>query len=489
MTVSSPLNNPGLCPPNPSTTRDLAGRFLRDTVFQRAVKVTALFSAVLSCCCVLAEEKATTVRPIEWRKFKQYPELLAVMTDKDAQDDLRQSARCLLNWARYNAAWMPSAADSVEKDEVEGTGDQRIRPKCHAAYGMAIVLTTGIFDEKLVGVDKKEALFRTVRLIKTVAMAHGNSKMKKANWGYSWQSPLWAALLAQGAWILWDELDAETREKIASIVIREADRKLKYKVPYWSEGNPKDSKAEENSWDSMILFVAVAMLPEHPHVRDWKEKCSELMVGSYCLEEDLKNERRVDGRPVKNWIRGWNVREDGAVINHARLHPDYMVCFYLQIGSFAAQPLAGQEVPEAADFNVPFIYKTLVNQKWESPPYNKPGGAIYIPGKAVLYYPQGTDWSPYFFAAYYCADVYAHLLGWDKDLSSPARDWMRIRIKSLIEMQERHEDRHMYTDKECGKLGQSAEQLWVQKLGEAFLLQWLHAQNAVKRGNWLAPAE
>jgi hypothetical protein len=121
-------------------------------------------------------------------------------------------------------------------------------------------------------------------------------------------------------------------------------------VPYWT-GRPDDgdTKAEENSWNSMILQVAIAMMPAHSHAARWKEKCSELMVSAYSLKKDLENPLVLDGKPVKAWLKGYNVREDGAVINHGRgfVHPDYMVCITLQLRGYLTQSLAGRPVPVA----------------------------------------------------------------------------------------------------------------------------------------------
>ena len=45
---------------------------------------------------------------------------------------------------------------------------------------------------------------------------------------------------------------------------------------------------------------------------------------------------------------------------------------------------------------------------------------MYIPGKAELYYPMGTDWSRFRFGVYYRADTYADLFGWDKEIDAQA---------------------------------------------------------------------
>lgn len=53
------------------------------------------------------------------------------------------------------------------------------------------------------------------------------------------------------------------------MAVDEADRLIDYEVPYYRDANGNvvfkgDSKAEENSWNSTILVIAAAMMPEHP---------------------------------------------------------------------------------------------------------------------------------------------------------------------------------------------------------------------------------
>jgi hypothetical protein len=210
------------------------------------------------------------------------------------------------------------------------------------------------------------------------------------------------------------------------------------------------------------------------------------MVAAYATRGDMRCDRMVDGRPLRQWLDGYNVRDDGAVINHNMLHPDYMMSITLQLRSFSTQSLAGHPVPEAAAFGTARVYRTLVATKWPSPPYQEPGGTIFRPGKAELYYPEGTDWSIYRFHIYYLADVYAHVLQWDKrlDLPHPAASWMRLRAKRIGQMQQRHADGHFYADGELDRF-LPREQTVARKLTEAYLLLWLDAQDELSPvGDW-----
>ncbi len=416
------------------------------------------------------------VVPIDWKRFKRG-------LPKGA--DSRACAQLALNAARHNLAWAPKTSELIEREGLTITGRQAhdiIRPACSVAFAVAVLLKTGIFDENSVGLSREEALRRTIRLISACAAAH-NGK----SWKYPWQSASWAARLGHASWMLWDDLDPETRQKAAAIVEFEANRfvRPRYHPPYWN-GRGGDTKAEENAWNSTILHVAVAMMPRHPNCLKWRRACTELMVSAYSLEKDMEdNKTVVDGRSVKDWLRGYNVRADGAVINHSRVHCDYMCCITLNLRSFIVQSLAGQPVSEAADFNADLIYRTLVTTQWPSPPYKKPGGVMYVPGKAEVYYPTGTDWSHYRFAIFYQLDVHAHLLGFDKDLPHRASSWMRIRARRILNMQSRHEDGRMFAKREFDRFA-PREQSVGATFASAFLLHWLHSQNAISRkANWL----
>jgi hypothetical protein len=80
----------------------------------------------------------------------------------------------LLNAAKYNLAWAVEAAENIEKNGEKISGRQAhdiIRPACSASHALSVVLKTGLFDHKKVGVSRKEAFKRTLRLIKVTASA------------------------------------------------------------------------------------------------------------------------------------------------------------------------------------------------------------------------------------------------------------------------------------------------------------------------------
>ena len=112
------------------------------------------------------------------------------------------------------------------------------------------------------------------------------------------------------------------------------------------------------------------------------------------------------------------------------------------------QALSGRSVPKAAFFNVQLIYNALVNLKWSTAHYPKPGGPIYMrdasgkPSNSV-YFPQGNDWG------------YSRRIGFanldntidkftDFGQNMSANEWSRIHIEAVLQMQKRFTDGHTY---------------------------------------------
>lgn len=437
-------------------------------------------------------ETTPAVAIIDWSQLKLVAE---------PSEDYQQSRRLLLGCVRYNVGWMHAAFPIDEQlgryvvipPEQPGQHEHTFRAPCTIVFALAVTLRTGIFDANEVGVSREECLDRACQMIKALAAVHRVNGDPQRGWGDHWQSALWAALLGQAGWMLWDDLDQDTRRMVASVVQYEADRFIApgYSVPYWADRerviSPGNTRAEENAWNSMILHLAVAMFPDHSHSRRWREVGSELMVSSYARRHDMDDDKTmVDGRTVKEWLRGYNVRDDGAVVNHNIVHPDYSTSVTSVTRAYLTLPLVHKRVPESADFNAAWVYRTLVVTEWQSPPYEPPGGTIYVPGQADIYYPNGTDWSRYNYADYYLTDVTAHILGWDRGLPHAAAEWMRLRAARMLAMQSRHADRRMYAPGEWDTYPQpEAASAWM--IADAFLLHWLHATGSIPaKMNWLA---
>ncbi len=303
--------------------------------------------------------QSQSVQAVDWSRY-------AGMTGVQAGDTFgKHIANVLQNQSHYLYGWINShyatgTSNGVPAYSFTGGTESKVRPLAHFAWGNAVMLKTGIYDPAVTGLSRSDALHRTVLAIRGVAMTHRvNNADSKTCWGQglgnrrSWQAAYWAAHGAEAAWMLWDSIGVETKEAVAKMVKYEADAFINYDVPYWknadgTSSDPTDTKAEENAWNSRILTVAQAMMPNDTNVARWRTKASELMVSAYSRQSDLQSTALVDGMQVRQWIKGYNTFNDGVVINHGLAHPGYMACHTLTYETMIDATLAGQLIPQSA---------------------------------------------------------------------------------------------------------------------------------------------
>jgi hypothetical protein len=142
-------------------------------------------------------------------------------------------------------------------------------------------------------------------------------------WRDQWQSALWAASTGQAAWLLWDELTPREKWLAARMVCDEADRFVTQTPPSQVK---RDTKAEENAWNSRVVALAFNMFPNHPNHDRYREAAVRWQLSSFTTAADLTREDLVEGKPLKQWLSGVgaNLHDDYTLENHDRVHPDYM---------------------------------------------------------------------------------------------------------------------------------------------------------------------
>jgi hypothetical protein len=201
-------------------------------------KIVSILLVCMACHAIFAGhlmaeadsgKAAAVVAPIDWKRFKPRA---------DVGEDYRQSAQLLLNAIRYNfiSRWWDDTFQQDSQRQMyvlwpppKNLGhEQTYRMPASAAYACAVALKLGIFDEKAVEISEKEAISRTVKMIKGLAAAHKANRNGKEGWGVQpdvlvpndtagqqklqvWQSALWAALAGHAGWLLWEDLDAEAK--------------------------------------------------------------------------------------------------------------------------------------------------------------------------------------------------------------------------------------------------------------------------------------
>ena len=154
----------------------------------------------------------------------------------------------------------------------------------------------------------------------------------------------------------------------------EADRIAAMKPPAQIK---RDTKSEENAWNSQIFSVAMLLMPEDPRRPEWEKAFQKWVLSSYLRPSDANCQTIVDGRTVAEQFTGANIDDDFTLENHGFVHPDYMTAFGLSLGCEIDYRMTGRQSPEAMTYNVSGIYRNL---KWFVLP---DGGYVY---------PNGQDW-------------------------------------------------------------------------------------------------
>lgn len=391
---------------------------------------------------------------------------------EDMRYMLRQNNKYTVNKWYYGIKRFQD--QSGEYLDFGGNTEHFIRPASHHAFTLALCLKLRVYDPEVTFVFEEKALELTLNLIRSLAYRH-KSNVGKDGWGDQWQSALWAAQVAEAGWFLWNELSNTDKELLCRMLVHEADRFIDYKVPYYRDisGNvisKGDTKAEENAWNSNILTIATAMMPDHEHFDRWMAKNIELQISAYATPEDLDKDIIVDGVQLNQILEGSNMESDGTVINHNILHPDYMTAFMLNTTNVWIYELAGRKGLQSSLYNGDKIYYALTEALFN-------GNTMYqkVDGKASssIYFPEGNDWGGKRQANYWLMDVMAYLYEWDHKASVKAIEWATVRNMEMINMINRDVTGQYYQNLKEDKFP-SREEWFGSHIMWGYLGWWLH---------------
>ena len=179
------------------------------------------------------------------------------------------------------------------------------------------------------------------------------------NFGLEWQAAFWASEAGIAAWFLWNELPAELRDRVATMVAYQADRFVGVTPQMAYRG---DTQAETVSWNSSILTLAVNMMPGHPHRAAWDAAAKVYLYNTFAAPQDADDVSiGDDGTAVNEWVAGANVYRDFALENHGQFHVDYIfACFRYHAQGLALYWLTGTPTPKAFHHHVRHMYEKVM---------------------------------------------------------------------------------------------------------------------------------
>lgn len=409
----------------------------------------------------------------------------ALLSAAIPEDDLTQlSLEAAQNANRFiTTTWWDDrfAVEETERIDLAGrvaNTEYALRGVGMAAVSTAMLLATGAYDPDDTGVSEAEARERVVRLVSSAAAEHrGNDA---GGWGpeaRQWQASLWAYYNGFAAWLLWDDFSPAQQACVASMVALEADLMPApgyYQAPDGTILSPGDTKAEENAWQSSLSGLAALMMPGAENASQWRDDAIDLSIAAWATPSDTGSTERVNGRVLTEFLGGSNVEDDGTVANHHLMHPIYMLAFDQNVNNALAQQLAGQLPAAAFLHNVDLTYEALVDLPFDSPPWLQPGGTIYVPGEAEIYYPDGNDWGTTFPLYFAQVDVIADSFGLGADLSAPPAEWGRLHLQAAIALQDRFPDGRTYANNTESNYGLKEERT-AQIAAHTFLTRFLNS--------------
>lgn len=340
---------------------------------------------------------------------------------------LREAERYLLN-AQYDELW--AHRRSSPYGQLLGRyakNELAVRLPAMSALTVAIAVRTGAHRTAVVGRTPDEAVRYADWLVRSLACEH--ESVSPGGWGREWQSDHWATLVGSAAWLLWDRLSPQTRHYVARMVVAEADDRAGQPVGYWADRagtvlSPGNTLAEEDAWGAALLLLADSMMPSAPGRFAWRAMGAQLAVAAYATQADLASPRVINGVPLADRLDGFNALPDHMVINHDRVHPDYVTNIQHLWWTADFAGLAGRKVPEAVFHNAGATFDAFNTVSFApggpSPSggtFRAPGGTVYQTGTNGIYYPEGGDWGTVRRAPFASFD--AHGWAWSDPMATP----------------------------------------------------------------------
>jgi hypothetical protein len=366
------------------------------------------------------------------------------------------------------------------------------------AFSLSTSLASGAYTPAQTGVSTQTATSVVAQIVNRVVSRHRANRV--GGWGSSWQSSMWASYAGRAGWLLWPNLSPATRTYVERMVISEADYVATLRPKYMIAANGRvitagDTGAEEDSWYALAPALAIAMMPRAEQRDTWRLHEEQMLIAAWARPSDVTSSQSVDGTSLTAWLDGSNVAQNGVVTNHSRIAPDYSTTAYQSVDTLKMAVLAGQPVPQASLFGLGPVYHALGAVSYIAPPYASPGGTVYSPNTARIYYPQGCDWGTGQETPYALFDADTDVFGLDSAAVMPAATEASLHLSAAAAMQRRSSTGAMYqTSTEYKYVGreehtaQLAAQTYLAYFTQARLNVEVTPQPVAPNGPGVAPA-
>jgi hypothetical protein len=338
-----------------------------------------------------------------------------------------------------------------------------VRRPGNAAFSVALARATGAFDAPAdpadpaaaaPAVDDAVADGYVDWWVRSVACQHVS--VTPGGWGNGQQTALWAYVTGAAAWYSWARQPAQVRGYVAAMVGYEAQRVLFRPIEYWKDrtgafvdpARAGDTSAENVSWDGMVLALAAAMMPTNLSAPRWRAALVQRGLASFARPADLTRAVPVNGIVPSTFLRGTNANDDGTVINHGRLNPDYMAAVAQNWTSALTLRAGRSAVPVALWTNGAPTYTALRALTFPAdlfPTAPDPRGPIYQ-ADGSLYYPAGNSWGAARRGIWVATDAQAAALGVDPAAAGliPSSGFLDLHARGQRALQARFADGRSY---------------------------------------------
>ncbi|WP_026688379.1 hypothetical protein [Alteribacter aurantiacus] len=242
----------------------------------------------------------------------------------------------------------------------------------------AILSKLGEYDQSITGVPRTELKEKAIKVIRYMGFTHdvgpkdcvrvkgSNPYCSGKKWGgegdrffMASQNGRTIGSIAQAAWLLWEDLDNETKVLVQGMITSYADK--------WSMEEPRngsyyDTQCEENAWTAAGIAAGVAMFPYHPNHDIWVSGFQKWSINSVTTYYDRLTSRSGLIEPLDDTdIRSITFHPDYTTENHAFVHPSYLCAgINLRAAHINLALMGGQKILDSATFNNKELYDRTV---------------------------------------------------------------------------------------------------------------------------------